>query len=167
MPAGGANWNPISGCVLLSAMPWMKQHKITLLKLVADMEDADSTGVIPTKYTVTQADRIDFNVCATGGGVAAALKNERWEHDQTATIYTDKDPGDFGIHDAFLLLKNVFVIEGIEPIGLVPVAWKIHGERIQYPEEGVKELEVQMLRYTNDEPPDAEFTTPADVQGDA
>lgn len=147
MASHDINYNPITACVLLSAMPWMKQHKVTLLNLIAETEGRDDTGVITTKYQVNDS-YVDVLCVASGGGISAALKNERWEQDQTATIVTDVEPG-AKTQDAFLFCRNVFLIDSVEPIGLIPVAWRIHGTRIQYPTEGILSFETDVLAILN------------------
>lgn len=161
MARNEVNYNPITACVLLSAMPWMKQHLITLLNQQAFNEGRDSTGVISSKYIVN-LNFVNVLCVATGSGISAALKNERWEQDQTCTVVTDIEPPAL-TQDAFLFVSNVFEIDSVEPIGMIPVAWRIHGTRIQYPTQLIQNLETDILAIPNIA---NEIDTPDESAGD-
>lgn len=161
MASNDINYNPITACVLLSAMPWMKQHLVTLLNQVAFNEDRDSTGVIISKYTVN-SNFVNVRCVATGSGISAALKNERWEQDQTCTVVTDVEPPGL-TQDAFMFAGNIFEIDSVEPIGMIPVAWRIHGTRIQYPTELIQGLETDILAIPNNA---VEIDTPDESAGE-
>ena len=140
---GNPNYNPITQGVSLSTIFWMKQHLVTLLNQIAFNEGRDKTGVITSQYQVNAA-FVDVLCCATGGGISAAMKNERWESDQMATIYTDdrassEDPG-----HAFYLYGNVFEIDSVDQDGNNPVCWKIHGVRIKYPDALIRGLQADI-----------------------
>lgn len=150
--ASRVNYNPITGCVSLAMMPWMYQHKVTILNLIAETEGRDTTGVITTKYKVN-ANFVDILCVGTGGGISAALKNERWEQDQMMTVVTDVEPP-AKTQDAFLFARNVFLIDSVEPIGALPcVAWRIHGTRIQYPDDLIRGFEADVLAIPNEASP--------------
>lgn len=158
LPFRKINYNPIDGCVMLDPMGVLRQHRITLLRLIANDAERDSTGSIITKYKVVES-YIDKPAIGTGGGINAAIKGERYEQDQTASFYVDLEPG-LKTEDALLFCRNVFVIESVSPIGLIPVAWVIHCIRVQHPDEGIRNLEADLLAIKNNAIPQEEFGGP-------
>lgn len=146
-----ANHNPITGNVSLRMMYWMFQYKITLLRNVVQDANREDSGVIPTLYTVDPG-YVDVDAIGTGGGIQAALKNERYEQDQIATFYVDQDPA-VRPKDALLFASSVFVIEAATPVGVIPIAWEIHATRVLHPDEGIRNLQVDVLSLKNNTVP--------------
>lgn len=157
-PFGKINYNPLDCCVILDPMGVFKQHRITLLRLIANDAQRDSTGTVITRYEVVGS-YVDVPAVGTGGGINAAIKGERYEQDQIATFYVDLEPG-VKTEDALLFARNVFVIEAVSPIGLIPVAWEIHCSRVQHPDEGVRNLEDDVLAVLNNATPREGFGGP-------
>ena len=159
IPANPAkkNYNPLTCCLEApypfsknpadSIPAWFKQYSITLLRIVISEDDRDETGVQPTVYQVRE-DYVDVECAATGGGISAALKNEQWTEDQIATFYTDKEPA-ASTQDGVLFARNIFVIESVEPIGMVPVSWRIHAVRRAAPVEVIQNLSKSALDIRN------------------